>query len=59
MDSKCNMSEDVATSYMISLIFNYNLSDHVQVVDRVFVKGKHKTTIYQTIGQFKKIYNIA
>lgn len=53
------MSEDVATSYMISLIFNYNLSDHVQVVDRVFVKGKHKTTIYQTIGQFKKIYNIA
>jgi hypothetical protein len=59
VDQVNNVSEDVASSFMLNLIETYQLKDDVQVMDKIFVNGQHKKTLYQTIGKFKEVYNNA
>lgn len=53
-----NVSENVASMHMSSLIKDYQLNDSVQVVDKIYKDGKHKQTFYETVGKFKEIYGV-
>ncbi|MFD2658510.1 hypothetical protein [Gracilibacillus thailandensis] len=58
IDQVSNVSEDIASSFMHSIINHYKLNDYVQIMNRTFVNGQHKQTLYKTIGQFKKVYSL-
>lgn len=58
IDQVSNVSEDMASSFMSTIIESYKLTDDVQIMDKIYVNGQHKKTLYQTIGQFKKVYHM-
>lgn len=53
-----NVSIDVAESFMLSLIKNYNLSDDITVIVNSYVDGELKERQHQTVGKYLEVIDM-